>query len=40
MASKGYGFVRFGSEEEQKLALVEMNGQFWYYCNNLVVSEP
>lgn len=24
--SKGYGFVRFGSEEEQKSALYEMNG--------------
>eukprot|EP00897_Mesotaenium_endlicherianum_P004067 jgi/Mesen1/3689/ME000202S02775 len=29
--SKGYGFVRFGSEEERDRALSEMNGQ---YCSN------
>ena len=26
--SKGYGFVRFGSEEERDRALTEMNGQY------------
>eukprot|EP00850_Spirogloea_muscicola_P016853 SM000140S00602 [mRNA] locus=s140:170562:173228:- [translate_table: standard] len=29
--SKGYGFVRFGAEEERDRALAEMNGQF---CSN------
>lgn len=27
LASKGYGFVRFGEESEQKAAMTEMNGQ-------------
>ena len=26
--SRGYGFVRFSSEEESKRALTEMNGQY------------
>ena len=25
--SKGYGFVRFGTEEERDMALTEMNGE-------------
>lgn len=29
--SKGYGFVRFGDENEQRRAMVEMNGQ---YCSS------
>eukprot|EP00271_Cylindrocystis_brebissonii_P022328 TRINITY_DN8554_c0_g1_i1.p1 TRINITY_DN8554_c0_g1~~TRINITY_DN8554_c0_g1_i1.p1 ORF type:complete len:507 (-),score=82.58 TRINITY_DN8554_c0_g1_i1:834-2354(-) len=29
--SKGYGFVRFGSEEERNRAMTEMNGE---YCSN------
>lgn len=27
--SRGYGFVRFGEEEEQQRALIEMNGKLW-----------
>lgn len=35
--SKGYGFVRFGLEEEQKAALYEMNGYIGLGCKSLKI---